>query len=43
MLAHVLKSGSVFAQNDSVYYGYNEKSELTNAVAARMKGQRGAI
>ena len=30
----VSKSGSVFAQNDSVYYDYNEKSELTNAVAA---------
>ena len=43
MLAHVLKSGSVFAQNDSIEYAYNEKSELTNAVAARMKGQRGAI
>lgn len=33
MLAHVLKSGSVFAQNDSIEYAYNEKSELTNAVA----------
>ena len=43
MLAHVLKSGSAFAQNDSIEYAYNEKSELTNAVAARMKGQRGAI
>ena len=33
MLAHVLKSGSAFAQNDSVGYDYNQKSELTNAVA----------
>ena len=30
----VSKSGSAFAQNDSVDYDYNEKSELTNAVAA---------
>ena len=28
------KSGSAFAQNDTLSYGYNEKSELTNAVAA---------
>ena len=28
------KSGSAFAQNDTLLYGYNEKSELTNAVAA---------
>ena len=28
------KSGSAFTQDDSVAYGYNEKSELTNAVAA---------
>ncbi len=28
------KSGSVFALNDTLSYGYNEKSELTNAVAA---------
>ena len=27
------KSGSAFAQNDTLSYGYNEKSELTNAVA----------
>jgi RHS repeat-associated protein len=30
----VSKSGSAFVQNDSVDYDYNEKSELTNAVAA---------
>ena len=30
----VSKSGSAFAQNDSIEYAYNEKSELTNAVAA---------
>ena len=29
-----VKSGSAFAQNDTLSYGYNEKSELTNAVAA---------
>ena len=28
------KSGSSFTQNDALSYGYNEKSELTNAVAA---------
>ena len=28
------KSGSAFAQNDTLSYGYNEKSELTNAVAS---------
>jgi RHS repeat-associated protein len=28
------KSGSAFAQNDIVDYGYNNRSELTNAVAA---------
>jgi RHS repeat-associated protein len=28
------KSGNAFAQNDTLSYGYNEKSELTNAVAA---------
>ena len=28
------KSGSAFAQNDTLLYDYNEKSELTNAVAA---------
>ena len=28
------KSGSAFAQDDTLSYGYNEKSELTNAVAA---------
>ena len=28
------KSGSSFAQNDTLSYGYNEKSELTNAVAS---------
>ena len=28
------KSGSAFAQNDTLSCGYNEKSELTNAVAA---------
>ena len=28
------KSGSAFVQNDTLSYGYNEKSELTNAVAA---------
>ena len=28
------KSGTVFAQNDTISYGYNEKSELTNAVAS---------
>ena len=27
------KSGSAFTQNDTLSYGYNEKSELTNAVA----------
>ena len=27
------KSGTAFTQDDSVAYGYNEKSELTNAVA----------
>ena len=27
------KSGIVFTQDDSIAYGYNEKSELTNAVA----------
>ena len=30
----VSKSGSVFTQDDTIAYGYNEKSELTNAVAA---------
>ena len=30
----VSKSGSAFAQDDTIAYGYNEKSELTNAVAA---------
>jgi RHS repeat-associated protein len=28
------KTGSAFAQNDTLSYGYNEKSELTNAVAS---------
>jgi YD repeat-containing protein len=28
------KSGSAFVQDDTLTYGYNEKSELTNAVAA---------
>ena len=28
------KSGSAFAQDDTLSYGYNEKSELTNAVAS---------
>ena len=28
------KSGSAFAQNDTLSYGYNNRSELTNAVAA---------
>ena len=28
------KSGSAFAQNDTLSYGYNEKSELTNAVVS---------
>ena len=28
------KSGSAFAQSDTLSYGYNEKSELTNAVAS---------
>ena len=28
------KSGSAFVQNDTLSYGYSEKSELTNAVAA---------
>lgn len=30
----VSKSGSAFAHNDSIDYDYNQKSELTNAVAA---------
>ena len=30
----VSTSGSVFTQDDTIAYGYNEKSELTNAVAA---------
>ncbi len=30
----VSKSGTAFDQNDSIAYDYNEKSELTNAVAA---------
>jgi len=30
----VSKSGSVFTKDDTIAYGYNEKSELTNAVAA---------
>ena len=34
MLAYVSKSGSAFAHNDSIDYDYNQKSELTNAVAA---------
>ena len=28
-----MKSGNAFTQNDTLSYGYNEKSELTNAVA----------
>ena len=31
---NVSKTGTAFAQNDSVAYGYNNRSELTNAVAA---------
>ena len=31
---NVSKTGTAFAQNDSVAYGYNARSELTNAVAA---------
>ena len=31
---NVSNAGTAFAQNDSVAYGYNNRSELTNAVAA---------
>ena len=31
---NVSKTGTAFTQNDSVAYGYNARSELTNAVAA---------
>ena len=34
------KSGSTFAENDTLSYGYNEKSELTNVVAAVDAGYR---